>query len=61
MVRLPLIYNEKTMSKFELFLPCCYPLQFLCAPTEKQDKGDLSQKGLSDNTKVAFGATKDHG
>ena len=22
MVRLPLIYNEKTMSKFELFLPC---------------------------------------
>ena len=33
----------------------------LCAPIEKQDKGDLSQKGLTDNTKVTFGATKDHG
>ena len=33
----------------------------LCASIEKQDKGDLGQKGLSDNTKVAFGATKDHG
>ena len=33
----------------------------LCAPIEKQDKGNLGQKGLSDNMKVAFGATKDHG
>ena len=33
----------------------------LCAPIEKQDKGILGQKGLSDNTKVTFGATKDHG
>ena len=33
----------------------------LCAPNEKQDKGNLGQKGLSDNTKVDFGATKDHG
>ena len=32
-----------------------------CAPNEKQDKGNLGQKGLSDNTKVDFGATKDHG
>ena len=33
----------------------------LCAPIEKQDKGNVGQKGLSDNTKVTFGATKDHG
>ena len=33
----------------------------LCAPIEKQDKGNLGQKGLSDNTEVVFGATKDHG
>ena len=33
----------------------------LCAPNEKQDKGNLGQKGLSDNTKVDFGATKNHG
>ena len=33
----------------------------LCAPIEQQDKEDLGQKGLSDNTKVAFGATKGHG
>ena len=33
----------------------------LCAPIEKQDNGDLGQKGLSDNTIVALGATKDHG
>ena len=37
------------------------PTMILCAPIEKQDKGDLGQKGLSDNTKVAFGVTKDHG
>ena len=28
---------------------------------EMQDKGNLGQEGLSDNTKVDFGATKDHG
>ena len=33
----------------------------LCVPNEKQDKGNLGQKGLLDNTKVNFGATKDHG
>ena len=33
----------------------------LCAPNEKQDKENLGQKRLSDNTKVDFGATKDHG
>ena len=33
----------------------------ICAPNEKQDKGNLGQKGLSDNMKVAFGPTKDHG
>ena len=33
----------------------------LCAPNEKQDKENLGQKRLSDNTKVGFGATKDHG
>ena len=33
----------------------------LCVLIEKQDKGNLGQKGLSDNTKVAFGTTKDHG
>ena len=33
----------------------------LCAPNEKQDKGKLGQRGLSDNTKVDFGAQKDHG
>ena len=27
----------------------------LCAPNEKQDKGNLGQKGLSDNTKVDLG------
>ena len=32
----------------------------LCAPNEKQDKGNLGLKGLSDNTKVNFCATKDH-
>ena len=30
----------------------------LCAPNETLDKGNLGQKGLSDNTKVDFGATK---
>ena len=33
----------------------------LCATNEKSDKGNLGQKGLSDNTKVNFGAKKDHG
>ena len=33
----------------------------LCAPIERQDKGNLGQKGLSDNTKVVFGGTKDDG
>ena len=33
----------------------------LCAPNEKQNKGKLGQKGLSDNTKVDFGATKNQG
>ena len=33
----------------------------LCVLNEKQDKGNLGQKGLSDNTKVDFGATKNHG
>ena len=33
----------------------------LCAPNEKPDKGNLCQKGLPDNTKVDFGAKKDHG
>ena len=33
----------------------------LCAPNETKDKGNLGQKGLSDNTKVDFGAKKDHG
>ena len=32
----------------------------LCAPYEKQDKGHLGQKGLSDNTKLDFGSRKDH-
>ena len=32
-----------------------------CSPNEKQGKEDLGQKRLSDNTKVEFGATKDHG
>ena len=30
----------------------------LCAPNKKQDKGNLGQKGLSDNMKVDFGATR---
>ena len=33
----------------------------LCAPNVKRDKGNLDQKGLSDNTKVDFGATKNNG
>ena len=33
----------------------------LCAPNKKQEKGNLGQKGLSDNTKVDFGVTNDHG
>ena len=33
----------------------------LCLPNEKQDKGNLGQKGLSDNTKVDVGATRNHG
>ena len=33
----------------------------LCAPNETLDKGNLGQKGLSDNTKVDFGARKDLG
>ena len=33
----------------------------LCAPNVMQYKGSLGQKGLSDNTKVYFGTTKDHG
>ena len=32
----------------------------LCAPNEKQDKGNLGQKELSDNMKVDFGAMKSH-
>ena len=35
--------------------------KILCAPNEKPDKGNLGQKGLSDNAKVDFGVTKDHG
>ena len=33
----------------------------LCAPNEKQDRGYLGQKGLSDDTKVDFDAKKNHG
>ena len=33
----------------------------LCAPNETKDKGHSGQKGFSDNTKVDFGAKKDHG
>ena len=33
----------------------------LCVPNETQDKGNLGQKGLSDNMKVDLSATKDHG
>ena len=33
----------------------------LYAPNETKDKGNLGQKRLSDNTKVDFGAKKDHG
>ena len=33
----------------------------LCAPIEKQDKGNLVPKRLSDNAKVDCGVTKDHG
>ena len=33
----------------------------LCAPNEKETKGNLGQKGLTDNTKVDFGAAKDQG
>ena len=32
----------------------------LCALNVKQDKGNLGEKGLSDNTKVDFGTTKNH-
>ena len=37
------------------------PTHEFFALIEKQAKGNLGQKGLSDNTKVAFGTTKDHG
>ena len=33
----------------------------LCAPNEMLDNGNLGQKGLSYNSRVDFGATKDHG
>ena len=33
----------------------------LCAPSDTKDKGNLGQKGPSDNTKVDFGAKKNHG
>ena len=33
----------------------------ICAPNGKQNKGNLGQKRLLDNTKVDFGATKGHG
>ena len=33
----------------------------LCSLNEKKGKENLGQKRLSDNTKVEFGATKDHG
>ncbi len=33
----------------------------LCAPNETQDKENLGQKRLSDNTKADFEAKKDHG
>ena len=33
----------------------------LCVLNQKRDKRNIGQKGLSDNMKVDFGATKDHG
>ena len=33
----------------------------LCVPSEMQDKGSFGQKGLSDNTKVDVGTTRNHG
>ena len=33
----------------------------LCSLNKKQSQENLGQKRLSDNTKVEFGATKDHG
>ena len=33
----------------------------LCVPNEKQDKGNIGQNGLSDNTKVDCGSPKNHG
>ena len=35
MARLPSIYNEKTMSKFELFLPCFHIFHPNPDPTSK--------------------------
>ena len=33
----------------------------LCAPNETLYNDNLGQKGLSDNTEIDFGDTKDHG
>ena len=57
--------QKKALSKAVSFVTKTLkdPLQTmtLCAPNEKQDKGNLAQKGLSNNTKFDFGATKNHG
>ena len=49
-------------NRFEVGCQFKDPLLFFVtfsAPNEMQSKGNLGPKGLSDNTKVDFGATKD--
>ena len=57
--------GERQISKFGLYtiVYALDPLSniILCSLNEKQGKENLGQKRLSDNTKVAFGTTKDHG
>ena len=53
--------KKATTKSFETSFKDPLLTMTLSAPNEKQDKGNLGQKGLSDDTKVDFGATKDHG
>ena len=57
--------GEREISKFGLytFVYASDPLSniIFCSQSEKQGKENSGHKRLSDNTKVEFGATKDHG
>ena len=52
--------NYHNFDSTASFMPGPILKHDLCAPNEKQGREEKGQQRLLDNTKVEFGATKDH-